>query len=293
MVQMLQRLIGENIQLVWAPGPNLWPVNMDPAQIDQILANLAINARDAIGGQGKLIIETANAALDQTGKAISADFVPGDYVRVAVTDTGSGMTKEVLEHLFEPFFTTKEIGRGTGLGLAMVFGIVKQNKGLIQVVSEPGKGATFKIYFPRTELTEKTGKVEAPPSGSPRGAETVLLVEDEQQVLDLGLRFLQRCGYTVLTASTPEAALELAARHRGKIHLLITDAVMPGMSGQELKKNLEPTQPGLKTLFMSGYAAETFVDPDAPHSKPHFLQKPFTFEGLAQKVRDLLDGAEG
>jgi two-component system sensor histidine kinase EvgS len=224
---------------------------------------------------------------------ISADLVPGDYVLLTVADTGSGMTREVLDHLFEPFFTTKEIGRGTGLGLAMVFGIVKQNKGAIQVISEPGKGATFKIYFPRTELTEKSSKAEPPQPGPPRGAETVLLVEDEQQVLDLGSRFLQRCGYNVLTASTPETALELAARHQGKIHLLITDAVMPGMNGRKLQEMLEAKQPGLKTLLMSGYAAEAFADKDAPESRLHFLQKPFTFEGLARKVRDLLDATEG
>ena len=248
MLQMLQRLIGENIQLVWTPGPSLWPVKMDPSQIDQILANLAINARDAIGGQGKLTIDTANVVLDQNCTAISADLIPGDYVQLSVADTGTGMTREVLEHLFEPFFTTKETGRGTGLGLAMVFGIVKQNKGAIQVASEPGKGATFKIYFPRTQLVEKTGKAEPPQPGPPHGDETVLLVEDEPQVLDLGSRFLQRCGYNVLTASTPETALELAARHAGKIHLLITDAVMPGMNGRELQEKLEATQPGLKTL---------------------------------------------
>ncbi len=289
MLQMLKRLIGENIQLVWTPARDLWPVKLDPAQIDQILANLAINARDAIPDQGKLIIETANAVLDASYTHIGADFAPGEYVLLSVADTGSGMTQEVLEHLFEPFFTTKEIGRGTGLGLAMVFGIVKQNKGLIQVVSAPDQGATFKIYFPRTEPVAISEKSAASPSGPPHGTETILLVEDEQQILELGGKFLQRCGYNALLASSPEQALKIAAQHNGKIHLLITDMVMPGMNGKELKKRLEATQSGLKTLLMSGYAADVFSQHGAPDANVNFLQKPFTFEGLAQKVRDLLD----
>jgi PAS domain S-box-containing protein len=293
MLQMLQRLIGENIQLIWKPGPNLWPVKLDPAQIDQILANLAINARDAIRDQGKLTIETSNTVLDESSAHISVDFVPGDYVLLSVTDTGMGMTKEVLEHLFEPFFTTKEIGHGTGLGLAMVFGIVKQNKGLIHVVSAPDQGATFKIYFPRTEVAEKTEKTATPVAGPPRGTETILLVEDEEEILELGGKCLERCGYKILLAASPGAALKLAAQHTGKIDLLITDMVMPGMSGKELKEKLESTQRSFKTLFMSGYTADDFAHKGAPAPKSHFLQKPFSFEGLAQKVRDLLDSREG
>jgi PAS domain S-box-containing protein len=286
MLPMLERLIGENIQLVWTPAPDLWPVKIDPAQIDQILANLAINARDAITTQGKLAIQTANAALDSSSASISADFLPGDYVLLSVSDTGAGMTKEVLEHLFEPFFTTKDIGKGTGLGLAMVFGIVKQNKGLIQVVSEPGKGASFKMYFPRTEMAKKSDKPQAPPSGPPRGTETILLAEDQRQIVDLGTKFLQRCGYTVLAASTPEAALDLAARHKGEIHLLIA-----GANARELKEKLEATRPTVKTLLMSTSTPEVFAAQNAPDSRLFFLQKPFTFEGLAQKVRDVLDAA--
>ena len=293
MLQMLQRLIGENIHLVWTPGHDLWPVKMDPAQIDQVLANLAINARDAIRDQGKLLIETSNAHLDESNAHISADFVPGDYVLLSVTDTGSGMTKEVLEHLFEPFFTTKEIGRGTGLGLAMVFGIVKQNRGLIQVVSAPDQGATFKLYFPRTQSGEKVETTEAPAPGPPHGTETILMVEDEQQILELGGTFLQRCGYTALLAATPEAALQLAGQQKkGAIHLLVTDVVMPGMNGRELKEKMEALHPGVKTLMMSSYASETLAQQSGADPKSHFLQKPFTFEGLAQKIRDVLDSTE-
>ena len=293
MLQMLQRLIGENIQLVWRPGPDLWPVKIDPAQIDQVLANLAINARDAIRDQGKLSIETSNAHLDKSSADISADFVPGEYVLLSVSDTGSGMTKEVLEHLFEPFFTTKDIGRGTGLGLAMVFGIVKQNKGLIQVASAPDQGATFKLYFPRTESEAKKEKVDAPVPGPPRGSETILLVEDEPQILELGGTFLQRCGYNPLLAATPAAALTLAAQQKkGAIHLLVTDVMMPGMNGRELKEKIEALHPGVKTLMMSSYAVETIAHQSGADSKTQFLPKPFTFEGLAQKIRDVLDSTK-
>jgi len=262
---------------------------MDPAQIDQILANLAINARDAIAGQGKLAIETANIELQESSASISADFTPGEYVLLSVSDNGSGMTQEVLEHLFEPFFRTKEAGKGTGLGLAMVFGIVKQNRGPIHVASAPGSGTTFKIYLPRTSAIPQRGQIEPLSAQTPRGDKTVLLVEDEPQVLELGSKFLQRCGYTVLSASTPEAALGLAARHPGRIHLLVTDMIMPGMNGWKLKEKLEEAFPEVKSLFVSGYAAEIPADqpPNAPPMQ--FLHTPFSIESLARKVRELLD----
>lgn len=287
MLKMLQRLIGEDIQLLWAPGANVWSVKMDPGQVDQILANLTVNARDAIEGVGKVTIETANAKLDDTYAQSHPECVPGDYVMLAVSDTGRGMDEETWAHLFEPFFTTKELGKGTGLGLATVFGIVKQNNGFIDVYSEPGQGTAFKLYLPRAEAEARVVPQPAA-QRSLRGTETVLLVEDEEQIMNLGQQILERHGYTVLTASTPEAALALAMRHQGLIHLLITDVVMPGMNGKELKQRLMASHPGLKCLFISGYTADVIAHHGVLDERVYFLQKPFTIRTLAERVREVL-----
>ena len=287
-LKMLRRLIGEHIKLIWLPGPNLWPVRMDPSQLDQILANLCVNARDAIADSGQIAIETQNATIDHEFAASHADCQPGDYVLLTVSDTGHGMDAETLSHVFEPFFTTKEIGRGTGLGLATVFGIVKQNLGLVYVRSESGRGTTFQLYLPRGEGVPTPAVDVAPAIG---GAETILLVEDDEQILKLGKRILGERGYAVLTALSPHAALELTLRHAGPIHLLVTDIVMPGMNGRELRERLTVSRPALKCLFMSGYTADIIGHHGVLEGDVEFLQKPFSIEALAEKVRLVLDSA--
>ncbi len=288
MIKMLQRLIGEHIDLVWKPASNIWRVKMDPSQIDQILVNLAVNARDAITGVGNLTIETENAVFDETDCVTHKEFIPGEFVLLAVSDTGNGMEKETLEHLFEPFFTTKEVGKGTGLGLATIYGIVKQNDGFINVYSEPGQGTTFKIYIPRTQIkeapeTKETGKKPA------RGTETILFVEDELSILKLGKTILEHYGYKVLDASTPGEALKRSEQHQGSIHLLITDVVMPQMNGRDLWKKIAGSRPEIKTLYMSGYTADVIADHCVLEEGIHFLQKPFSTRALAAKVREVLD----
>jgi len=233
MLKMLHRLIGEDVDLIWKPGANLWAVSIDPAQVDQIVANLAVNARDAIAGVGQLTIETQITLVDDAQCLAQADVIAGHYVLLAVSDNGCGMGKDVLDHLFEPFFTTKEVGKGTGLGLATVYGIVKQNNGLIEVHSEPGKGATFKIFLPRAQaqsLPEPGTEASKPVQGS----ETVLLVEDDEAILHLGTAILEKQGYTVLAAERPGQALALLQRYEGPVDLVITDVVMPEMNGKDL-----------------------------------------------------------
>ena len=291
MLKMLQRLIGEHVQLVWLPGAGLWPIRIDPAQVDQVLANLAVNARDAISGGGRISIATANLTLDESFARTHSDGVPGDYVALTVSDSGAGMDQETVSHLFEPFFTTKEVGAGTGLGLATVYGIVKQNDGLISVASEPGAGSTFTIFFPRVgSPVDETSAVVA--TTAPRGNETILLVEDEAQILKLGQSILTRIGYTVLTAQTPAAALELIAGHDGPIHLLVTDVVMPGMNGRELQARVAALKPGIRSLFMSGYTLDVIAHQGVVADDIHFLEKPFTIASLSHNVRAILDGAE-
>jgi len=262
---------------------------MDPAQIDQILANLTVNARDAIAGVGKVTIETGQVTFDAAYCENHAGFIPGQYVLLAVSDNGCGMDKLVLEQLFDPFFTTKPLGRGTGLGLATVYGIVKQNQGFINVYSEPGQGTTFKIYLPRYASSDPvSARLMPPPAAAPTGAETVLLVEDEEALLKLGQLLLERLGYAVLAAGSPSEALKLAGTYPGVIHLLLTDVIMPEMSGRDLWQRLGALRPGLKCLFMSGYTANVIAHHGVLDEGVHFLQKPFSKEVLATKLREVL-----
>ena len=236
MLTMLQRLIGENIDLVWMPGAGLWPIKIDPSQIDQLLANLCVNARDAIIGVGKVTIETENVAFDKEYCAVHTGFKCGEYVMLAVSDNGHGMNKEVLDHLFEPFFTTKEVGKGTGLGLATVYGVIKQNEGFINVYSEPDNGSTFKVYLPRFAGEAMKETVKGTPSMPKGRGEMVLLVEDEAAILNVAREMLEKLGYKVLTAGTPGEALRQAKAQGTEISLLITDVVMPEMHGRDLAK---------------------------------------------------------
>jgi len=287
MLKMLQRLIGENIELAWLPGHSLWPVKMDPSQLDQILANLAINARDAIADTGKITIETENALLDAAYCADHPDCLPGEYVLLVVSDNGCGMDRETLAQIFEPFFTTKEQGKGTGLGLATVYGIVKQNNGFVSVDSEPGQGTTFSIYLPSfaSETVPEEASRQEEPAG---GTETVLLVEDDAAILNLGKTILQRLGYTVLAANTPMMAIQLAQEHAGEIHLLITDVVMPEMNGRELVQRLSSCRPAMQCLYMSGYTADVIAHHGVLDPGIHFLQKPFSISDLALTIRKTL-----
>jgi PAS domain S-box-containing protein len=286
-LKMLQRLIGEDIHLDWQPEADLWPVKVDPSQIDQILANLCVNARDAIADVGKIAIEMGNSTLDAAYCADHPGFVTGEYVRLAVSDDGCGMDRETLDKLFEPFFTTKEIGKGTGLGLATAYGIVKQNNGFIDVYSEPGRGTTFTIYLPRH--VGKAARTEGAARTALRGRETILLVEDESAILKITKMMLEHQGYTVVAASTPGEAIRLAREHAGEIHLLMTDVIMPEMNGRDLAKNLLALYPDLTRLFMSGYTADLIAHHGVLDQGVHFIQKPFSIKNLAAKVREALD----
>ncbi|MEW5984648.1 MAG: PAS domain S-box protein [Acidobacteriota bacterium] len=289
MLKILDRLIGEDIDLVLRPAAALPPVLIDPAQVDQIMANLCVNARDAIAGVGKITIETDCLTIDETYAAHHPGSVPGEFVVLSVSDNGRGMDKETVSHLFEPFFTTKPAGKGTGLGLSTVYGIVKQNGGFINVYSEPDVGTTFRIYLPRhagdADAVEPEGGAQAWAS---RG-ETVLLVEDEEPILRLGQTILARLGYTLLSASTPQEAIRLAHAHTGDIHLLITDVIMPGMNGRDLAERVRALRPGVKVLFMSGYTADVIARHGVLDPGVSYLQKPFRLRDMAAKVRASLD----
>ncbi len=289
MLRMLQRLIGEDIDLVWKPGAGLWLIRMDPTQIDQILANLSVNARDAMHEGGKLVIETQNTVVSSLQCAAHAGCTPGDYVQLIVTDTGTGMDQGTLDHLFEPFFTTKEVGRGTGLGMATIYGIISQNHGFIDVHSEPGQGTSLKVSIPRYAGDSTAHEKDAPSQVTGGGEETVLLVEDESAILTLGATMLQRAGYRVLTAGSPAEAIQLADAHVGAIHLIITDVVMPEMNGLDLAQRLLPRYPGMKRLFMSGYTADIIAHHGVVEDGVHFLQKPFLMNDLITRVREVLD----
>ena len=289
MLKLLRRLIGEDNDLVWLPYEDLWPVEIDPSQIDQILANLCVNAKDAITGVGKITIETQNVDCDDVSCAEPHGVSPGAYVLLTVSDNGKGMDKPTLNKIFDPFFTTKEMGKGTGLGLSTVYGIVKQNGGFINVYSEPGYGSTFKMYLHRHAVeTEQIGE-ESPAAQIVQGSETILLVEDDTVFLDLVKGMLDECGYTVLTSSTPEKAIQLAAENSGKIKLLLTDVVMPEMTGRDLEKNLRLRYPEIKCLFMSGYTANVIAHQGVLDEDVNFIQKPFSKQELAAKVREALD----
>ncbi|MCF8038289.1 MAG: transporter substrate-binding domain-containing protein [Desulfohalobiaceae bacterium] len=290
MLKMLRRLIGEDIDLSWEPGPGLWSVKMDPSQLDQILANLCVNARDAISDVGKITIETDNIHLDEAYCADHAGFIPGDFVRLAVSDDGRGMDKETLDYIFEPFFTTKDLGQGTGLGLATVYGIVKQNHGFINVYSEPGQGTTFRIYLPRYAEANTQVEADVPGKIPAANAETVLIVEDEPSILKLAKTMLQQLGYSVLETTSPKEALHLAKKHSGEIHLLISDVVMPEMNGRDLAEKLQTDYPKLKVLFMSGYTANVIAHRGVLDAGVHFIQKPFSSRELAVKAREALEG---
>lgn len=289
MLKMVRRLIGEDITLAWLPEADLLPVKMDPSQIDQILANLCVNARDAIFGVGKITIETKKAAFDTAYCADHHGFTPGQFVMLAVSDNGCGMNKEVLDNIFEPFFTTKDLDKGTGLGLSTVYGIVKQNKGFINVYSEPGTGTTIKIYLPHHEdnaIDVQRQDTEDIPSGQ---GETIMVAEDDPSILKLAEKILKGLGYVVLTANRPKRAIELMKEHTGEIHLLVTDVIMPEMSGLELVNNIRALNPDLKSVFMSGYTSDTIAHHGVLNKGVHFIQKPFSKEDLAKIVRKALD----
>jgi PAS domain S-box-containing protein len=293
MLRMLRRLIGEDIDLVWKPGRNLQPVKIDPSQIHQLLANLCVNARDAISGMGKITIKTETAIVEEVYFNDQDGFEPGEYVMMAVIDNGYGMDQETLGHLFEPFYTTKDTGKGTGLGLASVYGIIKQNNGFINVYSEPEKGTAFEIYFPGMEAKTAHLSEKEQHGGAERGNETIMLVEDEPGILKMTTMMLERLGYRVLATDQPDDAVRLAREHKGRIDLLITDVVMPGMNGRDLAAGLMTIHPGLKCLFMSGYTANVISQHGVLGEGMDFIQKPFTRKDLAEKVREVLGVASG
>ncbi len=290
--KMLDRLIGEDIELVMMPAPHLGMVKADPGQIEQVIMNLAVNARDAMPNGGKLTIETANVSLDDTYPRLHAPAEPGNYVVLAISDTGAGMDAELQNHIFEPFFTTKG-PKGTGLGLSTVYGIVKQSGGYIWVHSEPGKGTTFEVYLPRVDEAAQTASPETAfsPQKTARGHETILVVEDEATVLRLAREYLQLQGYNVLEAEDGEAALRVSAAHQGPIHLLLTDVIMPGMTGRELADQLCRSRRETKVLYMSGYTENAVGHNGLLDSGIILLQKPFSLPTLRTKVRDVLDTA--
>jgi two-component system, cell cycle sensor histidine kinase and response regulator CckA len=289
LLKMLRRLIGEDIELLWRPAPDLWPVKMDPAQIDQALANLVINARDAIKDVGKITIETANVVFDKAYCAIHNGFIPGEYILFAVSDDGCGIDKKALPNIFEPFFTTKDIGKGTGLGLATVYGIAKQNHGFINAYSELSRGSTFKIYLPRYAGDRARVPAETPVGAVIGGSETILVVEDEPEILEVVNIMLKELGYTVLSVGTPSEAIRLTHEHTQEIHLLMTDVVMPEMNGRDLSDQLLSLYPHLKCLFMSGYTANVIAYHGVLDEGVHFIQKPFSIKDLADVVRQVLD----
>lgn len=292
MLKMIRRLIGEDIELIWRPGAALAKVKIDPSQIDQILANLCVNARDAIAGHGTVTIETANTSVAEGGVDDHPGVVPGDYVTLSMHDDGCGMDLELQGSIFDPFFTTKGLGKGTGLGLSTVYGIVKQNHGCIRVASESGKGTTFILYLPvgvgtvQDVSTSMAAQTDAVPSGQ---KETVLVVEDEQAILEMVCDMLARLGYQVLSSGSPGEAIRLAKEYAGEIHLLLTDVVMPEMNGRDLADRLLPSRPALKRLYMSGYTANVIAHHGVLDKEIHFIHKPFTLQELGAMIRSVLE----
>ncbi len=288
---MLGRMIGEHIDLRTTLHPDLGNVKADPGQMEQVIVNLAVNARDAMPSGGKLTIETANTYLDSSYAQTHVAVTPGPYVMLAVSDTGTGIDAQARPHIFEPFFTTKEVGKGTGLGLSTVYGIVRQSGGNIWVYSEVGKGTTFKIYLPRVEESAEEYKRPAALSQLPQGTETILLVEDDEMVRKLAREVLETSGYRVLAATSGSAAMQICEQDRETIHLLLTDVVMPEMSGSEVGIRLQSLHPEMRILFMSGYADNAIVHHGVLDAGTSFLQKPFTPDALALKVREVLDAS--
>ncbi len=289
MLKMLRRLIGEDIDLVWTPAPDLWPVRIDPSQIHQVLANLCVNARDAIKGVGRIVIETENVSFDESFCSSHVNYSPGNFVHLKVSDNGCGIEKELIGNIFEPFFTTKGVDKGTGLGLATVYGIAKQNNGFVHVDSAPGKGTDISIYLPLYEGQVET--VEPVETGDVlnAGDETILLVEDDPAILKLTKRILSNLGYHTLAAETPGLALKQAEAYEGVIHLLVSDVIMPEMNGRELAKRISALYPDIRQVFMSGYTDDIIVHSGVLASGVNFLHKPFTRKALATAVRNALD----
>jgi CheY-like chemotaxis protein len=290
-LKMLTRMIGEDIDLVLVPGPGLWPVRADAGQIEQVIMNLAVNARDAMPSGGKLTIETSNVTLDDEYARFHAPVRPGDYVMVAISDTGAGMDTETQSHIFEPFFTTKGT-KGTGLGLSTVYGIVKQSGGYIWVSSEVGRGTTFKIYLPRVASVGEPAALVATPVEFKKvepGTETILLVEDEANLRYLARQYLEKQGYKVIEAADGAVAMQIAVAHEAVIHLLLTDVIMPGMNGRELAQRISEIRPNVKILYMSGYTENVIGHNGMLDAGIRLLQKPFNLRDLKSKVREVLD----
>jgi CheY-like chemotaxis protein len=287
--KMLRRMIGEHVVLRSERAERLGIIRADPGQVEQIVANLAVNARDAMPGGGTVTMSTTNVMIDEAFAAGHDGAVPGEYVRLRVADTGTGMTPETRRRIFEPFFTTKEVGKGTGLGLSTVFGIVQQSGGFVVVDSAPGQGTTFDVHFPCVEPRGDAAVAAGGARAENRGTETILIAEDNPQLRALTARMLTERDYIVLSAGTGDEALEVADRHAGEIDLLITDVVMPGMSGRSLAQAIRHARPGIRVLYVSGYSDDMLgqqgvLDPDI-----HLLAKPFTPETLADRVREVLD----
>ena len=287
-IQMLRRLIGENVELAWRPAEAVPPVLADPTQIDQILVNLCVNARDAIAGSGRIEIATGAATLDAAFCADHPGAVPGEYARLTVRDTGCGMDADTLAHAFEPFYTTKPEGTSTGLGLSTVYGIVKQNDGYVALASAPGQGATVDVYLPRRAAANVPVAPAPAPVPAATGAQTILLVEDEPAILAVTAQMLASLGYVVRAAHTPADAIRVAKEHPGPIQLLLTDVVMPGLNGRDLARTLADLRPGLRALFMSGYPAEVTARNGILDAQFPFVRKPFTRDELAAKIRAVL-----
>jgi signal transduction histidine kinase len=290
--KMLRRLIGEDVEVITSLTPDVGTINADPSQIEQVLINLVVNARDAMPNGGTIIIETANVELDQAYSDMHIAVNPGPYIMLAVSDTGTGMDAETVKHMFEPFFTTKELGRGTGLGLSTIYGIVKQSGGNIWVYSELGKGTTFKIYLPLADNDQaKSSASKQPQKAVTTANETILLVEDEEIVRKLTGEILKATGYKVLLAKNGQEAIEICQAYGGTIDLMLTDVVMPGMNGKMVADNLKPFRPEMQVLFMSGYTDDSIIHHGVLDPGTNFLDKPFTVDALTSKVRETLNRA--